>query len=124
MYEEAITEAEKRIDRPGGNPDNRATQIQNIAGLKAAYKKSGARGFWEKRLEIQKQNQAQGGSDRPFVMSEIYANLGDKDQALEWLEKVIEERGGDGYIKVDPALDQLRDDPRFQELLRRVGFPQ
>jgi hypothetical protein len=57
-------------------------------------------------------------------MSEIYANLGDKDQALEWLEKVIEERGGDGYIKVDPALDQLRDDPRFQELLRRVGFPQ
>ncbi len=124
MYEEAITEREKRIDGPGGNPDNRATQIQNFAELKAAYRKSGAKGFWEKRLEIQKQNQAQGGSDRPFVMAEIYANLGDKDQALEWLEKVIEERGGDGYIKVDPALDQLRDDPRFQELLRRVGFPQ
>jgi len=122
MYEEAITEREKRIDGPGGNPDNRATQIQNFAELKAAYKKSGARGFWEKRLEIQKQNQAQGGSDRPFVMSEIYANLGDKDQALEWLEKVIEERGGDGYIKVDPVLDPLRDDPRFQELLRKVGF--
>ncbi len=123
MYEEAITEAEKRIAGLGGNPDNRATQVQNFAELREAYRRSGAKGFWEQDLKRFKQQQARGENVPPHRMAEIYANLGDKEQAFEWLEKVIEERGGDGYIKVDPAFDPLRDDLRFQELLRKVGFP-
>ena len=69
-----------------------------------------------------RKRQALGENLRPHRMAEIYANLGDKDQAFAWLEKIVEERGGDGYIKVDPAFDGVRDDARFQELLRRAGF--
>jgi hypothetical protein len=48
--------------------------------------------------------------------------LGDKERALEWLEKAYEERcGWMAFLKVDPALGSLRSDGRFKDLLRRVG---
>ena len=54
----------------------------------------------------------------------IYAGLGEKDQAFEWLERAYEE-GDQGllFLKIDPPLDPLRSDPRFQDLLRRMNFP-
>ena len=58
----------------------------------------------------------------PPYMAQSYANLGDRDRAFEWLEKVIERGRVEGYIKVDPRFDQLRADPRFEVLLRRVGL--
>ena len=49
----------------------------------------------------------------------------DKDKAFEWLEKAYEERAGWViYVGVQPIFDGLRSDPRFAELLRRVGLPQ
>ena len=53
----------------------------------------------------------------------IRVELGDKDRAFEWLEKVVEKREGDGYLNVDPALDPVRGDPRFREMLKKAGFP-
>ena len=54
----------------------------------------------------------------------IHAGLGEKDQAFEWLEKAYEVRDlGMVFLKVDPTLDPLRSDPRFQDLLRRMNFP-
>ena len=53
----------------------------------------------------------------------IYAGLGDKDQAFKWLEKGYDERAAPlFYIKVDPIWDPLRSDPRFDDLLRRIGL--
>jgi len=53
----------------------------------------------------------------------LHAILGEKEQALTWLQKAYEERaGGITFIKVNPTFDGLRSDPRFQELLRRVGL--
>jgi eukaryotic-like serine/threonine-protein kinase len=52
-----------------------------------------------------------------------YAALGDKDQAFQWLERSLQDRGWEiTYLKVDPAMDGLRSDPRFNELVRRVGL--
>ena len=51
--------------------------------------------------------------------------LGDKDSAIEWLEKAYEERSSIAIIfspKVFPAFDSLRSDPRLQALLRRAGL--
>ena len=60
----------------------------------------------------------------PFEVAIIHVGLGEKDDALLWLDKGYEERGEDLVtLKVDPKFDNLRADPRFQELLRRVGFP-
>jgi TolB-like protein/Tfp pilus assembly protein PilF len=54
----------------------------------------------------------------------LYTTLGDKDKAIEYLEKGYEERSFQmQFLKVDPRWDSLRDDPRFQEILRRVGLP-
>ena len=55
----------------------------------------------------------------------MYAGLDEKDQAFEWLEKAYGVRDkGIRYLKVDPTLDPLRSDPRFQVLLRKMNFPE
>ena len=52
-----------------------------------------------------------------------YTRLGDKEQAFAWLDKAVQERNGMALeIKVNPIYDKLRDEPRFQDLLRRVGL--
>jgi len=57
-------------------------------------------------------------------MALIYAGLGGKDQAFEWLERAYDERDkGILFLMVDPPLDPLRSDPRFQDLLRRMNLP-
>jgi hypothetical protein len=53
----------------------------------------------------------------------VYLGLGQKDRAFEWFEKAFVERSGwMAYLKVDPRLDPVRTDPRYADLLRRVGF--
>jgi TolB-like protein/tetratricopeptide (TPR) repeat protein len=60
----------------------------------------------------------------PYDAALFYAMLGDKDRAFEWLEKDQKER--DGWLlllNVDPRLSPLHSDPRFGDLVRRVGLP-
>ncbi|HEX7961779.1 MAG TPA: hypothetical protein VF493_17790, partial [Terriglobales bacterium] len=53
----------------------------------------------------------------------LYAGVGEKSEALNWLEKAYDERAdGLTWLKVDPMLDDLRPDPRFQKLLKRIGL--
>ena len=53
----------------------------------------------------------------------VYTGLGKKDQALASLEKAYEARSWYiSWLKVEPALDSLREDARFKDLVRRVGF--
>ena len=60
----------------------------------------------------------------PLFIAGAYLDLGDKDHALEWLDKAYRERSSVLFsIKVDPSWDPLRSDPRFQDLLRRMNFP-
>jgi TolB-like protein/Tfp pilus assembly protein PilF len=58
-----------------------------------------------------------------FSFAVVYAGLGEKDQAFAWLEKAYGERTSRlGYLKVEPLWDPLRSDPRFAELVRRIGL--
>jgi TolB-like protein/DNA-binding winged helix-turn-helix (wHTH) protein/Tfp pilus assembly protein PilF len=59
----------------------------------------------------------------PWFIASIYGHLGDKDQAFAWLEKAYKSRDGTDTL-FDPMWDPLRSDPRFKDLLRRVGLPQ
>ena len=55
----------------------------------------------------------------------VYAGLGDKDKAFEWLEKDFQNRGGFIWgIKTSIPLESLRDDPRFKDLLKRMNLPE
>ena len=60
------------------------------------------------------------------MIATVYASLGDKDKAFEYLEKAYQERSSDlpYFLKADLRIDNLRSDPRFQELMRRMNFPQ
>jgi TolB-like protein/Flp pilus assembly protein TadD len=60
----------------------------------------------------------------PYEVATIYAGLGEKDAAFEWLDKAVEARADCvPWIKPDPKIDPLRSDPRYAALLRRVGLP-
>jgi TolB-like protein/Flp pilus assembly protein TadD len=55
----------------------------------------------------------------------LYAGMGDKVRAQAWLEKALAERSdGLTWLGVEPMLDEMRSDPKFQELLRKIGLPQ
>lgn len=59
----------------------------------------------------------------PFSIAVIYSGFQDKDQAFEWLEKAFADKDGDLVkIKVDPRLDNLREDPRYRRLLIKLGL--
>ncbi len=61
--------------------------------------------------------------NRPYEVAEVYAVIGEKETAFAWLEKSYQMRQANLVsLKVDPALDSLHDDPRYQDLLRRVHF--
>ena len=59
-----------------------------------------------------------------YEIALVYAGLKENDNAFEWLEKAFQARDkGLTYLKIDPCLDPLRSDPRFQDLIKRVGIP-
>ncbi len=116
MYAEAIAEFQKSIAISG-----RSTFL--VAALGHACAVSGNRGeamkILEELSELSKQRYV-----APYFMAVIHKSLGENDQAFEWLEKAYEERSNWlVFLKVEPRLDTLRADPRFQDLLRRVGLP-
>lgn len=60
----------------------------------------------------------------PYNIAVVYAGLGEKDEAFAWLNRAYQERSYLlTYLTVDERLDKLHSDPRFDELVRRVGLP-
>jgi len=60
----------------------------------------------------------------PYTMAGFYAETGDKDRAFAALNEAVDKADQFfGFVKIDPFMRPLRDDPRFPELLRRIGFP-
>jgi TolB-like protein/DNA-binding winged helix-turn-helix (wHTH) protein/Flp pilus assembly protein TadD len=115
MYDEAIAELQKAVQLSSGGP----TCMANLARADAA---SGKRSEAEKLLGDLKKRSSPGYSHGSEI-AVIYTSLGDTDQAMNWLEKGFEERFNPGVL-LRPGFDPLRSDPRFQNLVRRIGFPQ
>ena len=64
-------------------------------------------------------------SVRPTDIARMYARVGEKDLALDWLEKAYQERSGILiYLNVSRFFASLQSDPRFQQIIRRMNFPQ
>jgi tetratricopeptide (TPR) repeat protein len=114
MNEEAVAELQKAVQLSGGSP----TCITNLA---RAYAASGKKREASELLENLKKR-ANPSYSYAAEIAMIYASFGDKDQAMNWLEKGYEERFNPGVL-LRPGFDSLRSDPRFQDLVRRVGLP-
>jgi tetratricopeptide (TPR) repeat protein len=93
-----------------------------LAGLAYGYATSGKKKDAEKIINELKTSRA-SGLIVPYRLAAVYLALGDKDQAIQWLKKEYEARGNwMTQLKVDPVMDPLRSDPRFQELMRQMKF--
>ncbi|HEV8384210.1 MAG TPA: hypothetical protein VGQ11_05000, partial [Candidatus Acidoferrales bacterium] len=92
--------------------------------LGRAYAVTGNRAEALKYLAALKER-AKTGFVSPYDVAMVYGGLGDKEQALTWLEKAYEERSWwMSWIQVDPSLDALRSEPRFQAIVKKMNFPQ
>ena len=93
-----------------------------VAALGHAYAIAGDRRQAKKLLQTLS-DRAKQSYVSPFDLALIHAALGDKDKAFALLDKAVAERSTFlVYSKWEPRLDPLRADPRFQELLRRIGL--
>jgi TolB-like protein/DNA-binding winged helix-turn-helix (wHTH) protein len=100
------------------------TEPRKIVQLKQAFAKYGSQGYWRQTVQNYKQT-AKSSYVEPVLVAEACARIGDKECAFEWLEKGLNERDDLMInLNVDPPLESLHSDPRFQELVRRAGIPQ
>ena len=121
MYQDAVAVLEKSLILTEREP-------LVLGALAHAYARAGRR---EEALKlvgelkrVDERLEATGKSIPRFSFIWAYAGLDDKEQALAWLEKAYQERRDRVFLlNVDPLLDPLRSDPRFDDLVRRVGLP-
>jgi serine/threonine protein kinase/tetratricopeptide (TPR) repeat protein len=117
MYPEATAEFQKWQGPSGDDP-------AATGALGHAYALSGRRADAQQALL-----KLEGLSIRryvaPFDAAVIYVGLGDKDRAMEWLEKAYDDHSAWlVWVKVDPRFNSIRDDPRYHDLLRRMRIPE
>ena len=113
----AIPEYQKAIEYSGNDADP-------TAALAYAYARTGKRAEAEKMLrDLLEQSKTSYVSS--YMVATIYAGLGNKDRAFEYLEKAYDERSADlsYFLKADLRMDTLRSDRRFQDLTKRMGLP-
>jgi len=112
-----------------GQFDEALAELRTGAGgpasiwLGYAYARAGKTAKAKEQLAAQLDNWKTWHTNASAIAS-TYAGLGDKDQAFAWLEKDLENHGSVQMIKAWPYWDPLRSDPRYQDLLRRIGLPE
>jgi TolB-like protein/DNA-binding winged helix-turn-helix (wHTH) protein/Tfp pilus assembly protein PilF len=117
MYPEAIAISEKAVARRG-------RQTADLRFLALVYGLAGRKGETQKIIGELKER-SRHHYVFPSVFAYAYLGLGDKDEALTFLERAYEEEDPALFwLKMSPLFDPLRTEPRFQDLLRRVNFPQ
>jgi serine/threonine-protein kinase len=117
LYEEAIVEYQRAVELSEGSPLWKST-------LGHAYGMSGQKSEAMKIL-----NELKQPSEHGYINSEliavVYVGLGKNEMAIQYLEKAVSNRDADlVLLKVDYIWDPLRDDPRFQALLKKMNFPE
>jgi TolB-like protein/DNA-binding winged helix-turn-helix (wHTH) protein/Flp pilus assembly protein TadD len=114
MFSEAISELQQAIRLAGDSPIFVANLARAYAGSKRRAEATALLNDLKKRSDP--------GSPLIAEIAMIYTALGEKDHAISWLEKGYEARFNPGVLE-RPSFDALRSDPRFQDLVHRIGLP-
>jgi TolB-like protein/Tfp pilus assembly protein PilF/tRNA A-37 threonylcarbamoyl transferase component Bud32 len=117
MSSEALAQADK-MQSALPTPDD-AGILSNFGWIYAVLgQKEKARTFLSRMLDLREKRYVDA-----FIIAGVYAGLGEKDKAFEWLAKAYDERAGQMVIiQVDHWIDNLRSDPRYKDLLEKMGF--
>jgi eukaryotic-like serine/threonine-protein kinase len=116
MNDEAIAEFQKGVALSGSDPEE-------SVDLGYAFAVTGKRDE-AKRILARLKRKRERGFVAPAALGIVAGALGEKDEGFAWLEKAYESRDPQlTYLKVGPKFTPLRSDPRFQQLLRRMGLP-
>jgi tetratricopeptide (TPR) repeat protein len=103
--------------KKGGRPER-------AEAFAAGYRKAKLKGACTALIEVMK-NDSQKEYVSPFEIARYYALMGDRDHTFEWLEKAFAERSGRmEYTKIEDFLEPFHSDPRYIDLLKRMGLPQ
>jgi TolB-like protein/Tfp pilus assembly protein PilF len=123
-FEEAIDEQEKHLTLLGLPREKAGTMAEE---LRTEYRKSGEKAYYRKLLEFIEEVRATNPNLSPplFEIAVIYERLGEPDKAFEFLEKSYAQHEPDIVRLVEVRnFESIRSDPRFADLVRRIGFPQ
>jgi len=115
MFGEAIKDFQHALELSPGDPNY-------LAALGHVYASSGntsaARNVLDTMFVVNKKEHVS-----PFFFALVFAGLNDKEKALEWLEKSYEEKSGSvRYLKMEPRLQNLRNEPRYSALMKKIGL--
>ena len=115
LYREAVEQAKKLAVLRGQNDE--ASEIEQV------FLKNGYPGLNQFNLRRDVEMQAQGKYVRAVEIAESYLRIGNKPQALRWLQTAYKERESSlVFLPIDAGFDPLRSDPQFQQLLKKIGF--
>jgi len=115
-YELAIAEGQKGVKLSGGSPLMSAALAQTLA---TAGRKKKAIQILDDLTKLAKQKYV-----APYFFAGMHIGLGEDERAIEYLERSYQEHSHWLiYLHIDPSMDALRSNPRFQDLLLRVGLP-
>ena len=118
MYWQSIEES-KVASRLSGD----RSESEFVSAMEQGFRAGGWEGAYRKGIEVALAQRKTGGWSG-FDIAAMYAELGEKDPAFQWLNTALQEHDGDLVrLKTDPAFDAIRSDPRFAELVRKVGLP-
>jgi tetratricopeptide (TPR) repeat protein len=112
-YEDALAFARKYQE----TTSNRSIGLRPLARI---YASMGRRREAMEAVRVIEDTGTLGGNE--YALAVVYSALGDRDRAITQLEKGMQMRSLLAYVFVEPQLDALRNDPRFQQLRRRAGL--
>jgi len=114
---QAVAHVSRAMDLGG------AFSAEQLADLQSTFKSEGASAFFRKQAEYAQQLNERGKYRSPLLIAMPYAATGDREAALSWLGKAVDEHAPWlPELKLEPMYDSLRSDPRFAALLKRVGL--
>ena len=120
-YPEAVANLEKAFAMDRDDPD----VVLDMVDLAYAYAAAGRNSEARKMLDVLEKQEANGRSLGSPGLYPIYFALGEKNRASAWLEKAYKDKSESLlYLRCWPEFDRLRADPRFADLVRRVGIPE
>ena len=125
LYFEMYNEALSTLDQFSQNFDNLKDKPRPLGFRAIAFWHTGKFKETQEILERLKMHSEGSSAGSPFFyITMIYAQMGEIDTAFDWLEKAYEDREVEMYwLKVEPLFEPMRKDPRWQQMLDKVGFP-